>query len=83
MSCVDHLRVEDTAIDILKSRYTQEELIQIRNYDECGVVEFVADDDFYIDETNRIITPMNDSEKYKKLDDEWRREWGYIEEDED
>lgn len=25
MSCVDHWRVEDTAIDILKSRYTQKE----------------------------------------------------------
>lgn len=70
MSCVDNWRVEDLAIENLKSRFTQEELIQVKNYTECGVVEFVADDDFYIDETNRIITPMNDPEEYERLEQE-------------
>ena len=82
MSGITSWKIEDRAIENLKARFTQEELIQVKNYTSDGVVEFVADDDFYIKD-NYIVTPMHHQEDYYKLDEEWRREWGYIEEDED
>lgn len=47
--------IEKQAIKNLYARgYSKEELIQIENYKETGIVEYVADDRFYI-EDNMII----------------------------
>ena len=47
--------IEKQAIKNLLQRYSKEELILVENYDEIGIVEYVADNQFYI-ENNRIIT---------------------------
>lgn len=42
--------IEDKAIKNLYARgYTNEELIKIKNYTEIGIVEYVANDKFYIE----------------------------------
>lgn len=69
MSGITNWKIEDRAIENLKARFTQEELMQVKNYTTDGVVEFVADDDFYIKD-NYIVTPMNDPEEYERLEQE-------------
>lgn len=55
MNLVNGRAIEREAIKNLYERgYTKEELIQIENYDEIGIVEYVAKDQFYI-EDNKII----------------------------
>lgn len=55
MNLVNGRLIEKKAIENLYKRgYTKEELIKIENYDEIGIVKFVADDRFYI-EDNKII----------------------------
>ena len=46
--------INKKAVKILLDRYSKEDLIRITNYKEIGIVEFVADDDFYIKD-NKII----------------------------
>lgn len=46
--------IERRAIENLFDRYSLEELIQVENYDEIGIVEYVAENQFYI-EDNKII----------------------------
>lgn len=47
--------IEKKAIENLyKKGYTNEELIQVENYDELGIVEYVADNQFHI-ENNLIV----------------------------
>lgn len=46
--------VEKKAIQNLLERYSKEELILVENYNEIGIVEFVAENEFCI-ENNRII----------------------------
>lgn len=42
--------IQDKAIKNLYDRgYTNEELIKIKNYTEIGIVEYVADNKFYIE----------------------------------
>lgn len=49
------ISIQDKAIKNLYDRgYTNEELIKIKNYTEIGIVEYVADNKFYI-ENNYII----------------------------
>ena len=55
MNLVNGYGVQKQAIKNLYARgYTNEELIKIENYDEIGIVEYVADNQFYI-ENNKII----------------------------
>lgn len=55
MNLVNGYAIEKKAIENLYARgYTNEELIKIENYDEIGIVEYVADNQFYI-ENNLII----------------------------
>ncbi len=55
MNLVNGYGVQKQAIKNLYARgYTNEELIKIENYDEIGIVEYVADNQFYI-ENNLII----------------------------
>lgn len=55
MNLVNGYNVQKQAIENLYARgYTNEELIKIENYDEIGIVEYVADNQFYI-ENNRIM----------------------------
>ena len=54
MNLVNGYQIEQKAIINLYSRYSKEELIQIENYDEIGIVEYVAKNQFYI-ENNKII----------------------------
>lgn len=50
MNLRNKVAIEDKAIRNLKARgYTNEELIKIKNYDEIGIVEYVADNKFYIE----------------------------------
>lgn len=45
------ISIQDKAIKNLYARgYTNEELIKIKNYDEIGIVEYVADNKFYIED---------------------------------
>lgn len=67
---------EDAVNHLYSCGYTNADLIKIKNYDECGVVEFVADDDFYIKD-NYIITPMNNSEEYERLEQKELEERGF------
>lgn len=46
--------IEKKAINNLLNNYKKEELILIENYNECGIVEFVASNQFHI-EDNKII----------------------------
>lgn len=56
MNLRNKVAIEDKAIRNLKARgYTNEELIKIKNYDEIGIVEYVADNKFYI-ENDYIFT---------------------------
>lgn len=49
MNLVNGYSINKRAVEKLyKSGYTNDELIKIKNYDEIGLVEFVADDDFTI-----------------------------------
>lgn len=48
-------QINKKAVENLLSRYSKEELIRVKNYDEIGIVEFVADDEYYI-EDNLIKT---------------------------
>lgn len=51
MNLRNKVAIEDKAIRNLKARgYTNEELIKIKNYDEIGIVEYVADNKFYIED---------------------------------
>lgn len=51
--------IQDKAIKNLYDRgYTNEELIKIKNYDEIGIVEYVANNRFYI-ENDYIIREEN------------------------
>ena len=51
MNLRNKVAIEDKAIRNLKARgYTNEELIKIKNYDEIGIVEYVADNQFYIED---------------------------------
>lgn len=34
----------------LLNNYSKEELIKVKNYDEIGIIEAVADNDFYIED---------------------------------
>lgn len=44
------ISIQDKAIKNLYARgYTNEELIKIKNYDEIGIVEYVANNQFYIE----------------------------------
>ena len=54
MNLVNGYQIEQRAIINLYSRYSKEELIQVENYDEIGIVEYVAKNQFYI-ENNKII----------------------------
>lgn len=55
MNLVNGYSIEKQAIKNLYDRgYTNEELIKIKNYDEIGIVEYVANNEFYI-ENNYII----------------------------
>lgn len=50
MNLNNKVAIEDKAIKNLYARgYTSEELIKIKNYDEIGIVEYVANDKFYIE----------------------------------
>lgn len=50
MNLRNKVAIEDKAIHNLKARgYTNEELIKIKNYDEIGIVEYVANNQFYIE----------------------------------
>lgn len=51
---VNGYNINKKAVKILLDRYSKEELIKVTNYDEIGIVEYVADDDFYIKD-NKII----------------------------
>lgn len=46
--------IKKRAIDNLFSRYDLEDLIFIENYNEIGIVEYVAKGEYYID-NNKII----------------------------
>ena len=46
--------INKKAVKILLDQYSKEELIKITNYDEIGIVEYVASNDFYI-KNNKII----------------------------
>lgn len=55
MNLVNKREIEKKAIENLYKRgYTNDELIKIENYDEIGIVEYVADNQFYI-KNNKII----------------------------
>lgn len=51
---VNGYNINKKAVKILLDRYSKEELIKVTNYDEIGIVEYVANDDFYIKD-NKII----------------------------
>lgn len=55
MNLVNKREIEKKAIENLYKRgYTNDELIKIENYDEIGIVEYVADNQFCI-KNNKII----------------------------
>lgn len=55
MNLVNKREIEKKAIENLYKRgYSNDELIKIENYDEIGIVEYVADNQFYI-KNNKII----------------------------
>ena len=50
MNLTNRVATQDKAIKNLYARgYTNEELIKIKNYTEIGIVEYVANDKFYIE----------------------------------
>ena len=50
MNLTNKVAIENKAIKNLYARgYTNEELIKIKNYTEIGIVEYVANDKFYIE----------------------------------
>ena len=50
MNLTNKVATQDKAIKNLYARgYTNEELIKIKNYTEIGIVEYVANDKFYIE----------------------------------
>lgn len=50
MNLTNRVAIEDKAIKNLYARgYTNEELIKVKNYTEIGIVEYVANDKFYIE----------------------------------
>ena len=50
MNLVNGYSIEKQAIKNLYDRgYTNEELIKIKNYDKIGIVEYVAKNEFYIE----------------------------------
>lgn len=59
MNLTNGRSINNKAVKILLDRYSKEELIKITNYDEIGIVEYVADDDFYIKD-NKIIPGCED-----------------------
>lgn len=54
-------KINNQAVKILLDRYSKEELIKIENYNEIGIVEYVAKDDFYIKD-NKIIIGYEEDE---------------------
>ena len=60
MNLVNGYLIEKEAIKNLLERYSKEELILVENYDEIGIVEFVAKGEYTI-ENNKIIV---DDEHY-------------------
>ena len=55
----DGIAIQDKAIKNLYAKgFTNEELIKIKNYDEIGIVEYVAKDKFYI-ENDYIIREVD------------------------
>ena len=61
MNLVNSYSINSKAVDNLLSMYSKEDLIKIENYDEIGIVEYVADNRFYIKD-NRIIGYNYDDE---------------------
>ena len=50
MNLTNKVATQDKAIKNLYARgYTNKELIKIKNYTEIGIVEYVANDKFYIE----------------------------------
>ena len=50
MNLINKVAIEDKAIKNLYARgYTNEKLIKIKNYGETGIVEYVANNQFYIE----------------------------------
>lgn len=50
MNLTNRVAIEDKAIkNLYDMGFTNEELIKIKNYDEIGIVEYVANNQFYIE----------------------------------
>ena len=47
---VNGYQINKKAVNNLLKYYTKEQLIKIQNYDEIGIVEHVADDNYYIED---------------------------------
>lgn len=47
--------IEQKAIQKLKERYDKIDILLVNNYNTIGIVEFVADDEFYIDDNCNIV----------------------------
>lgn len=43
-------QINKKAVNNLLKYYTKEQLIKIQNYDEIGIVEYVANDNYYIED---------------------------------
>lgn len=50
MNLTNGYAINKKAVKNLLDNYSKEELIKIKNYDEIGLVEYVADNDFYIED---------------------------------